>query len=381
MDISYILNHLGETREQYAHAVVPPIWQTSIFAHPDVQSMREAMSDEYAHHVYTRGNNPTVAILRKKLAALEQAEEALVFGSGAAAMAAAVLALVKQGDHVIVVDKPYSWTRKLAGEVLAKFGVAASFIDGRDLGNFVEARTDATRLIILESPNSLTFEQQDLAAVAKFAAAHGIKTIVDNSYATPLGQTPLAQGIDIVVHSGTKYLNGHSDVVMGAVCACEALCREIFYGPYMTLGAILPPHDAWLAIRGLRTLVVRMERIANTTRKILAFLGQHPKIKRLYHPALDQNAGQALKIVNGLLSFELDADIAGIERFCDALRRFLLSISWGGHESLVFPVAGVRDWRGREHEASVPLNLVRLAIGLEEADVLIEDLDQALRQI
>lgn len=386
MDLSYIINHLGEDRTSYANAVVPPIWQTAIFAHDSVAAMRAAMADEYSHHVYTRGNNPTVEILRRKLAALEGAEAALVFGSGAAAVAAAVLANVRTGDHVVAVEKPYSWTKTLLRHWLPRYGIAVTFVDARDPAKVESALRDDTRLIVLESPNSLTFEQQDLAAIAALAQPRGITTICDNSYATPLGQSPLALGIDLVVHAATKYLNGHSDVMAGVVCGSEARCRDIFAGPYMTFGALLAPHDAWLVLRGLRTFPARMQRIAASTAEVLAFLETHPRITRVHYPQSAQHpqrelTTRQLKLANGLLSIEIATDIAGIERFCDALERFLMSASWGGYESLAFPVAGVRDWRGHEASASVPVNLVRLSIGLEDPEVLIADLAQALARV
>ena len=386
MDLSYIINHLGEERGNYANAVVPPIWQTAIFAHDTVAAMRLGIADEYANHVYTRGNNPTVAILRRKLAALEGAEDALVFGSGAAAVAAAVLANVRTGDHVVAVEKPYSWTKTLLRHWLPRFGVAVSFVDARDTARVQAALRENTRLVVLESPNSLTFEQQDLAAIAALSRSRGITTICDNSYATPLGQSPLALGMDLVVHAATKYLNGHSDVMAGVVCGSEARCREVFAGPYMTFGALLAPHDAWLVLRGLRTFPVRMQRVATTTAEVLAFLQSHPKVARVHYPQSPRDpqrelGARQLKLANGLLSIEIDTDIAGIERFCDALERFLMSSSWGGYESLAFPVAGVRDWRGHERSASVPVNLVRLSIGLEDPEFLIADLTQALAKV
>ncbi len=386
MDLSHILFHLGEDRASYGHAVAPPIVQSSNFAMPTVAAMRAAMAGEYDAHLYTRGNNPTVEILRRKLAALEGADDALVFGSGAAAVSAGVLAAVRGGDHVVCVAKPYSWTRALLRDFLPPFGVETTWVDARDPGAVEAALRPATRLIVLESPNSLTFEQQDLAAIAAIARGRGITTMVDNSFATPLGQSPVALGIDVVVHSGTKYLAGHSDVVMGALCASRAFCERVFRGPYMTLGAILSPHDAWLALRGLRTLEVRMDRIGASTREVAGFLVTHPKVRRLYWPhAADEPQAELtqrqLRRVGGLLSIELDTDLDGVERFCDGLRRFLMAVSWGGYESLALPIAGVRDWRGRESQAGVPVTLVRLSIGLEDPAVLVEDLAQALDRV
>lgn len=386
-DLSYILNHLGEDRSKYFDAVIPPIVQSAIFAHPNVATMRARIADEFAEHVYTRGLNPTVEIVAKKIAALEGAESCLMFGSGAAAMAAGVLAWVRAGDEVLCVDKPYAWTRTLVRKHLPQFGVSTRLIDAREPAQVAQAISERTRLIILESPNSLTFEQQDLAAIATLARARGIRTVLDNSYATPLGQQALALGIDLVAHSATKYLNGHSDVVAGALCGSEALMREVFAGPFMTLGGILSPHDAWLVLRGLRTLPVRLRQIAETTNEVIAALAGHPKVARIYSPQVTtdpqwQLGQRQLRHGNGLFSIELRVtDIAGVERFVDGLRRFLIAASWGGYESLVFPVCGVRDWPALNFPASVPVGLVRFSIGLESADVLIADLQQALDQL
>ena len=389
MDLSYILNHLGEERETHRGAVSPPIFQSSIFAFPDVAAMRESFRDEFRRTTYTRGNNPTVEILRKKVAALEGAEDCLMFGSGAGAVAAAVMASLSAGDHAICVARPYSWTRAVLRDLMGRFGVTTSFIDGTDITNFDAAIKPETKLIVLESPNSMTYEQQDLAAVAKLARASGIRTLCDNSYATPLNQSPLALGIDMVVHSATKYLNGHSDVVAGALCANEAIIRQVFKGPYMTCGAILSPHDAWLMIRGLRTLPIRLERIARTTREVIAFLHTQEKIEKVYHPQDDSYpqfglTQTQLRGASGLLTIALRAaDVAGVERFCNALKRFLMTVSWGGYESLMFPVCVVYPPTAplRPPSGGASLNMVRLSIGLEEPEVLIADLGQALAQI
>lgn len=384
MDLDYILNHLGEERDRHHGAVSPPIVQSSIFAFPTVEAMRDGFRDEYANTLYTRGNNPTVAILRRKLAALEGAEDSLVFASGAAAMSAAVVASVAAGDHVVCVARPYSWTRSLLRTLLSRFGVTTGFIDGGDPANFESALRDETRLIVLESPNSMTFEQQDLAAVAALARRQGIRTICDNSHATPLHQRPLDHGIDLVVHSATKYLNGHSDVVAGVVCGSEALLREIFSGPYMTFGAIISPHDAWLLLRGLRTLAVRMERISATTSVLLEWLQAHPLVRQVHAPYASSHrqpdlTRRQLRHASGLLTIDLDAaDVAAVECFCNALKRFLMTVSWGGYESLALPVCAFHGADAPLRPAGVlPLTLVRLSIGLEEPAVLIADLEQA----
>lgn len=386
--LSYLLNHLGEDREHWRGAVSPPIFETSNFAFPTVAAMRAAGQDELANAFYTRGNNPTVEVLRRKLAALEGTEDALVFGSGAAAMAAAVLACVRAGDHVICVHKPYAWTRVLVRDWLPRFGVEVSFVDARDPVEVEAAITPRTRLIVLESPNSLTMELQDLAAIAAMARPRGIRTLCDNSYSSPLLQKPAELGIDLVVHSATKYLNGHSDVVAGVVCGPRSLIAEIFRGPFMTFGAIPGPFEAWLLLRGLRTLPVRMERVCASTRQVIAFLEAHPKVARIYYPGHAQDPQRELaqrqsRGGSGLLAIEIQAaDVAAIERFCDSLRLFLMAVSWGGHESLVWPLAVViRDGQSASNRTGLPWNLVRLSIGLEDPADLIADLSQALDRV
>lgn len=385
MDISHILNHLGEPRENWHGAVAPPLMQSSIFAFPSVAAMREGFSDEYTQHLYTRGNNPTVNILRQKVAALEGSEDCLAFASGAAAIAAGVMACVRAGSHVVCVAKPYSWTRSLLRDLLARFDVSASFVDARSINIVEQALRAETHLIVLESPNTMTFEQQDLGAIATLARSRGIRTLCDNSFATPLNQSPISMGIDLVAHSATKYLNGHSDVVAGMLCGSQAMLREVFKGPYMTLGAILSPHDAWLLIRGMRTLEIRMQRVAETTEKVLTFLQAHPKVRTVHHPHAE-GYGQAelsqrqLRGASGLLSIDLEAgSVAAVERFCNGLSRFLMTVSWGGYESLMFPVCAVfpKDAPLRP-TGGLPLSLVRLSIGLEDAELLISDLAQAL---
>lgn len=390
MDIDWILNHLGEERGHYFNAVAPPVLQSSIFCFDTVAAMRARAHDEYGEHFYTRGNNPTVEILRKKIAALEGSEDCLMFSSGAAAISAAVVASVSAGEHVVCVQKPYSWTHKLLTQLLPRFGVRVTFVDGADVANIEAALEPSTRLIVLESPNSLTFELQDLAAVAKLVRERGVRTLCDNSYASPLNQSPIALGIDLVAHSATKYLNGHSDVVAGALCGATAILRQVFKGPLMTFGAALSPHDAWLLLRGLRTLRLRIERCGASALKIAQWLERHPKVERVWYPHLASHpqhelARRQMCAPSGLLSFAPRCeDVSGVDRLCDALRRFLISVSWGGYESLVCPSAAFlpADTRLAPKPAGqVPANLIRLSIGLEDPQVLIADLEQALARM
>ncbi|MFN8324025.1 MAG: aminotransferase class I/II-fold pyridoxal phosphate-dependent enzyme [Chitinophagales bacterium] len=386
MDISYILNHLGEERSEYYHAVSPPVIQTSNFYSKTVADLRKAFTDEKNIHLYTRGNNPTVEILRKKIAALAGAEDALIFSSGVAAVAAAVMSNVKAGDHVICVKKPYGWTNKLLTKYLAQYGVQSTMVDGTEVANFESAIRDDTRLIFLESPNSFTFEIQDLAAVVQLAKARNIVTVIDNSYCTSLGQRCIELGIDIEVHSATKYYSGHSDVVAGYLISNKEMCDRIFASELLNLGAIISPNDAWLMLRSLRTLPIRLERIKATTEKIVDWLVHHPQVEKVIYPFLKsfpqyELAQKQMLWCGGLFSAQIKADsVEQIELFCDSLQRFLMAVSWGGHESLIMPACSFFP-KGKHDSSVFPFNLIRFYIGLEDVEILTEDLKQAFAKI
>ncbi len=382
-NLNNILNHLGEDRENYFNAICPPIIQSSNFSFKKLDDFRNAFLDEMESHLYTRGNNPTVAILRKKLAALENAEDALVFGSGCAAIAAAIMSNAKAGDHVVCVQSPYSWTYKILTEYLSRYGVTHTYVDGTKIEEIEKAIQSNTTLLFLESPNSITFEVQDLSACATLAKKHGIVTAIDNSYCSPIFQKPIDFGIDIVVHSATKYLNGHSDVVAGVLCSNKKMVKRIFDDEYMTLGGILSPNDAFLMIRGLRTLELRLKRSDESTRKITAWLENHPKVEKLIYP-FSKNfpqyelAQRQMKGTGGLFSIILKTDnMKKVEDFFHQLERFLFAVSWGGHESLIMPFCAFYNIPGRE-DSHYPWNLVRFYIGLEDPDWLMEDLKRAL---
>jgi cystathionine beta-lyase/cystathionine gamma-synthase len=385
MDLSYILNELGEERENYFNAIAPPIIQTSNFSFRNVAEFRTALADEYEAILYSRGNNPTVDILRKKLAALDGAEDALVFGSGVASIAVPLLALLKQGDHVVSVAKPYSWTVKLFERLLPKFGITTTFVDGTKTENFEKALQANTKLIYLESPNTFTYELQDLPAVAALAKSKGILTMIDNSYCSPINQQPYVMGIDLVAQSATKFIGGHSDVVAGVVTGSKAIIKKIFDAEFLNIGGNISPMNAWLLIRGLRTLPLRIQRVCESTKKVVDYLAAHPRIERVifpFHPSFPQYelAKMQMKDAGGLFSVVLKANtLEEVEKFCNSLKHFFLAVSWGGHESLVIPSAV--SIKPDEFDATNSTHrLIRIYVGLEDADYLIEDLKQALER-
>ncbi|MGZ3765920.1 MAG: trans-sulfuration enzyme family protein, partial [Mucilaginibacter sp.] len=319
----------------------------------------------------------------KKLAALDNAEDALVFSSGVAAISIPILALLQQGDHVISVENPYSWTIKLFKDFLPKFGITTTFIDGTDLENFENAIRPETKLIYLESPNTFSYELQDLKAVANLARSKGIITMIDNSYCSPFFQKPIDLGIDLAAQTATKYIGGHSDVVAGVVTGRRALINKIFDHEFMNIGATLSPHSAWLLIRGLRTMPLRIQHSFKGTEKITAWLRQHPAIDKVIWPfnadfKQSELAHRQMQGCGGLFSFTLkNSSLEKIEAFCNSLKHILMAVSWGGHESLIIPTVATvsRDNYDISNERH---QLIRMYLGLEEADYLIKDLEQAL---
>jgi len=383
MDLSYIINELGEERKNYFNAISPPIAQTSNFAFKTVADLGKAFEDEMAGYLYSRGLNPTVEILRKKLAALDAAEDCLVFNSGAAAIFAGVLANVKAGDHIVSVKAPYTWAQRMFDVVLPRFGITTTYIDGTTIENWEAATKPNTTLYYLESPNSWDFALQPIKEVAALAKTKGITSFIDNSYCSPLYQKPIEMGIDMVMQTATKYIGGHSDTLGGVLSGTNAMMKKIFDSEYLNIGSGIQPFNAWLLIRGLRTLPARIDRITKTSLEVLKFLKSHPKIESVIFP-LDESfpqyqlAKQQMSGACGLMTMVLKLNKREeIVKFCESLQHIMMAVSWGGHESLVIPkCSGIPisdfDPSNPEHR------YVRLYVGLEEADYLIRDLGQAL---
>ena len=388
MDLSYIINELGEEREDYFNAISPPIMQTSNFAFKTVEALGKAFEDESERnrlngYLYSRGHNPTVDILRKKLAALDGAEDCLVFNSGAAAIFAGVLANVKAGDHIVSVRAPYTWAQRMFDVILPRFGITTTYIDGTDMANWEAAMQSNTTFYYLESPNSWNFALQDIKAVAALAKSRNIVTMIDNSYCTPLYQPVIRMGIDLAMQTATKYISGHSDTWGGVLSGSQAMMKKIFDSEYLTIGSGIQPFNAWLLIRGLRTLPARLRHVEESTKKIVAYLKQHPKIESVIFP-FDESfpqyelARRQMTGAPGLFTFIMQTkNREDIVKFCESLRHIRMAVSWGGHESLVIPkCAGISpadfDAGDPEHRS------VRMYAGLEDAEYLVADLEQAL---
>lgn len=381
--VDTIATHAGDDPVSFLGAAAPAIVETSTFLFESYEALEEAFARPETHCLYTRGNNPTVLVAEEKIAALEGAEACRLFASGMAAISSAILSSVKAGDHIVSIKTVYGPAYNFMANYLPRFGVETSFIDGTDVAEFEAAIRPNTRLFYLESPSSFVYKLQDLRAVAVLARQHGITTVIDNSYATMLVQRPLDMGIDLSVYSVTKHLNGHSDVVAGAVVGSRELVRRITSQEHQLLGGIIGPFEAWLVARGLRTLPARMRQHQASATQVVEYLLKHPRVKQVYYPTHPSHpqyelACRQMKGGGSLLSFELDTrDLAAIKRFTNSVHYFGLGVSWGGHESLAF-LPLIAQSREVPPEKWQSPGLVRLHVGLEDPQDLIQDLEQAL---
>lgn len=376
---------LDEDRAPFG-AMAPAIHQTSLFTFERYEDMVAAFDGSAPHYIYSRGRNPTVELFEAKTAELEGAEAARGFASGMGAISAVVLAHVRTGDRVVCVRNVYPDTYKLLTQFLPRFGVRTEFVDGTD-SEAVVAALDGASLLYLENPSSLTFDLQDVRTIAAAARERGVVSVLDNSWASPLYQRPIDLGVDLVLHSASKYLSGHSDVVAGVVAGARDRIARVSALEYGVLGAKLSPFDAWLLVRGMRTLPLRLGRHFESATAVAEFLAGRPEVARVRyppHPTHPQHALFAREFTggSGLLSFELVPDLAdAVPAFANRLRLFHLGVSWGGYDSLAYPAAV-------GHAAGGPTNavrdfgvsrcLVRLHVGLEDPDDLVADLDRAL---
>jgi cystathionine beta-lyase len=372
-----IATHFGEDYAAREGAAAPPIYQTSTFIYPDAAAFAARISGESRRHDYTRVSNPTTQILEAKLARLEHGEWGQCFGSGMAAISSAIYACVKSGSHVVCVDHVYGPTRIYLQHV-RRFGVETTYVRGSETGPFLAALRPETRVLMLESPTSGHFECPEIGPLTAAARERGITTIFDNSYATPYFMNPLDLGIDIVVHTGTKYINGHSDVVAGVAVGRDQKLRDAVQREAELGGATLDPFAAWLMLRGLRTLHVRMEQHQKSGLAAARFLESHPRVARVMHPGLESHpqhaiAARQMRGYAGLFSFALKEQTKeATHRFLDRLRLFGQGVSWGGHESLA--IGGT--FFGTD--PTRPEWIVRLHVGLETTANLVADLKRAL---
>lgn len=381
----HIVTHLGDEYERFHGAVVPPIYQNSLFVFENFEHLTAAMKDEQSGYLYWRGTNPTVEIVEKKMAALEKGERCKLFSSGMAAISSAILTFIQAGDHVLSISNIYGPTTKFF-TYLEKFGISHTNTLNTDLEAIQSLIRPNTKVIYLESPTTMSFKLVDLKSIASLAKQRGIKTIIDNTWATPIFQNPITYGIDIVVHSVSKYLGGHSDLVGGALITSKEILDHLFYHEYQLFGGVMPPYEAWLLMRGLRTLPIRMKAHQESGLKIASFLEESPAVKVVNYPGLESSPDyklgkEQLKGYTGLMSFELKNNTyESVRKVINSLKHFQIGVSWGGFESLVIsPNYGYNVEqlvKGR-----LDPGLIRISVGLENVDELIEDLEAALKLV
>lgn len=376
--IETLLQHLGEDQLPYG-AVAPPLVQTSTFAFQCLDQFDAAMKDyESKECLYTRWNNPTTRLAEMKIAAVEGSEACLLTGSGMAAISQAIMSVVKAGDHVVVVDGVYGPTYQFITQYLQRFNITSTVVDGRCKEAVADALRPETSLIYLESPTSGMFRLQDVPAITALAKSRGISTIMDNTYGAGLLQSGIAQGVDLVCHSVTKYFAGHSDVVAGAICGSKERIRTLHDWEGALFGGIIAPFNAWLILRGLRTLKLRLDATEVRARAVHAFLKDRPEVAEVFYCGADDFAQRELfekqfKGTGGLISFMPKVqDRAKLNAFLQSLKIYRMGVSWGGHESLAvhYPACCM--------DMPEPKSVIRLYCGLEEPSDLIADLEQAM---
>jgi cystathionine gamma-synthase len=363
----------------FADAVVPPIFQTSLFTFSRYDEMIASYRGEKVRPIYTRGLNPTVRMFEEMLAKLEGAEDALGFASGMSAISSAVLSFVEPGDRIVAVKHVYPDAFRLFGTILKRMKVEVTYIDGRD-EEAIDKALPGAKVLYLESPTSWVMEAHDVGALAALAKKHGAVSMIDNSWASPFFQRPITLGVDLVIHSASKYLGGHSDVVAGVVAGSKEMIARLKAEAYPYLGGKLSPFDAWLLIRGLRTLPLRMKAHEEAALTIARRLQELDVVEQVCHPALANRLPAGLNGTSGLFSF-IFKDGVDIRTFADHLKLFKLGVSWGGHESLIVPGEVVLQQKAQPNSAhtfGIHARSVRLHVGLEGTEALWSDLQEAI---
>ncbi|MGP4674374.1 PLP-dependent transferase [Agrobacterium salinitolerans] len=361
-------------------AVVPPIVQTSLFTFSSYDEMVSTYRGEKVRPVYTRGLNPTVRLFEEMLAKLERAEDALGFASGMSAISSTVLSFVSPGDRIVAVRHVYPDAFRLFGTFMQRMNIEVTYVDGRDEAA-VEKTMPGAKLFYMESPTSWVMEAHDVGALAAIGKRHGAVTVIDNSWASPVFQQPISLGVDLVVHSASKYLGGHSDVVSGVVAGSKAMIDRIRAETYPYLGGKMSPFDAWLLIRGLRTLPLRMKAHQASALDIASRLQALDVVEKVCHPGLANRLPPGLNGTSGLFSFIFKEGV-DVRAFADRLKLFKLGVSWGGHESLIVPGEVVLEQKAQPNSAhtfGISARSVRLHVGLEGTEALWNDLEPAIK--
>ncbi len=389
--IDTISIHAGkEDDKNPKNALNPPIFQTSTFVFNDTEHVRKVMSFESSDYVYTRGNNPTLRLFENRMAALEEGKSAVAFASGMAAISSVLFSLLKPGDNVILNRTLYGSSYSVATKLLPKYNVDYKVTDLTKLDNLESLIDENTKVIYFETPSNPNLKVIDIKRVIEIAKNRNVKVVIDNTFATPYFQRPLNLGADVVVHSATKYISGHGDVVAGvAISKDEDYIHKLKFDYMCEFGGVMSPFNAWLLIRGLKTLGVRMREHERNALKVAKYLENHPKVKEVMYPGLESFDGHeiAKKQMDGfgaMISFEIDGEIDQAKRVVDSMKLAQLAVSLGDCETLIeLPAAMTHLGYPKEKlkEFGLTESMIRISVGLEHVDDIIADLDQALALI
>lgn len=381
--------HAGESHDKETGALRVPIYQSSTFVFESAEQGARRFAGEEKGYIYTRLGNPTQTALEKKMADLEGGETAIAVASGMAAVSGVILALLKAGDHLIASDTLYGCTHSLFHEMLPKWNIEVTFVDMKDIENLKKAIQPNTRVIYGETPANPTMAMIDIEAMVSVAKAHNIITVMDNTFMSPYLQSPLAMGVDVVIHSATKYIGGHGDVVAGIIVGPEALVEPMRMTTIKDIGGIIAPFDAFLLLRGLKTLVVRMDRICENAMKVAEFLESHPAVDRVFYPGLASHpqhelAKKQMRGFGGVMAFELKGGLEAGRKLMNSVELAILAVSLGDVDTLIqHPASMTHSVVPAEDRlaSGITDGLVRLSVGIEAVEDIIADLKQALDQL
>lgn len=381
--------HSGRINDEQFGSLATPLYQTSTFIFKNAAEGAQRFAGESEGYIYTRLGNPTTRQLEMRVAAMEGMDDAAATATGMAAVSGALLANLSCGDHLISSSAVYGCSFALMSHMLTKFGIEVSFVDMTDPENITAAIKPNTKMIFLETPINPNLVVLDLEKILNISKKHQLISVVDNTFLTPVLQQPAKFGADIIVHSATKYLNGHGDVVAGIICSNFEMIEHIKLTALKDIGATISPHDAWLIMRGLKTLPLRMERHCSNAQTIAEFLESHPSVDKVYYPGLKSHPGNKfignqMKAAGGVIAFELHTDLAGGSAFIDRMGLFSIAVSLGDAESLIQHPASMTHSPYSEEErraAGISDSLIRISAGLENVDDLIADLKQSLEQV
>ena len=382
--------HAGEARtsatQKTGMPLLPPIYQNSTFRFATAAECAEAFRDEESGYVYTRWGNPTQEVLEQKLAVLEAGEAALATASGMGAVSTALLTALADGGHVVAMENLYSATFQILNEELPRFGIETTFVDATDPTQIARAIRADTKVLYLESPTNPLLKLVDLQAAAEIAKAHGVTSMIDNTFATPCGQRPITFGIDVVVHSMTKYMSGSGAVIAGAMIGQKEFVVRAKEGALRNFGAVISPFNAWLTLHGLTTLPLRFAQHSENATRIAAFLEAHPAVAWVRHPSLPSHpqhelAKRQMDAFGGMITLALKGGRAAGEHLVDHLQLCSLAVSLGDVRTLIcHPASTTHSHVPAEirRRTGITDGLVRISIGLEDAEDIIADLKQAL---